>query len=533
MAARLAVFALLLASLQPALASFYTVTSYFVYTESLSIYPDGCRGDECYSYTYTGTLTVSPTVTPTAKPVSTTTRTYTYDDLELVSVFLAPGAVDKSDTIPTSTTRDNLYTDFVVPVVWTAPATCPTQFKVTTYQNVYLPYDVRPYITAESTVTSVYTNTREDSTATYLTKFIDATAIPPASRETGTPTSNYYYTYYVKNCRNPTATGPDYWGPTYTAGGSGSGSGSSSGGGSRSGGSDDWDWTVCSAYTGCVALATWIIVIAVLLPLLFLLGWVESYFWFRRMMLGKSALRLGTVFWCILSLWFILLTRKSHARSPEDQVLLKQYWATLSAGTRIKYWFKYGLRWRYPVELLGNPDGNNPAVMAVPVPPPGQPGPGGAPPPPGDGSEKTQAFAQQQPVYAPGPYGQPQPYQYQQQQPYPPQGQPGFAPPQGYPQPPPGAYMQPPQPGYAPPPGSFDPSQQQQPFPQGQQGQFPQGGPHPPYFPTPSPSQTGTTEVPSVQPTPPPAAAQGQAPPQELGQSGPGVGQGEQPPARG
>ncbi|EAQ92110.1 predicted protein [Chaetomium globosum CBS 148.51] len=504
--ARLAFFAAFLLHLQPAFASFYTVTSYFVLTETSSKLYSTCVED-CRYYTATRTLTVDPTITPTADPISTTTRTYTYDDLEIVSVFVGPDAVDAGDVFTSSTRVANVFTDYAVTVVWTAPSSCPTPFTVTTHSPVYLPYDIRPYVTAVSTATSVWTNTRETETVTWVTKFIDASILPPSSRPTGAPTTNYYYSYFVENCRNPTATGPAYYGPTATARGGGSG-----GGGSRGGADDDWDWNVCSAYTGCVVLATWVIVIAVLFPTIFLIGFIESYCWFRRMMLGRSALRLGTICWCVMSLWFILLTRKSRARSPEDQALLKQYWDTLSAGTRIKYWFKYGFRWRYPVELLGNPDGNNPVIVAAP--PPGQFPPGQ----PGDGSEKPQATAQQQPIYMMQPGQQPYPGQpYMQPVPGQPYMQP--APGQPYMQPYPGQPY-PVQPGF-----NF-------PFPQGQapmQGQQPGFAPAPqmgdgqrqpqqqamqqPYMPAPSPAQTGTTEVPSGQPTPPPGHGPSQTQP--------------------
>jgi hypothetical protein len=340
-------------------------------------------------------------------------------------------------------------------------------------------------MSAASTATSV--STRGGAASTYITHFIPATAVPVSERPN--TASDFLYTYYIRNCRNPTATGSARAAPTGSGGGRG-GSGS---------GSIDWDdWTVCSAMTGCVALATWVIVIATILPLLFLLGFVESYCWFRRMMIGRSALRLGTICWCLMSLWFILLTRKSQERSKEDQVLLKQYWASLSAGTKIKLWFKHGLAWRYPVELLGNPDGNNPVVVqVVPVPgqqPPGQPGDGMS----GGGVDKTQVGMQQQPVYmahsGPPQYMQPVPGQ-----PYP--TQPGVGP-QGYmmPMQPQGAYMVP-QPGFA--PGNGQQQQQQQNLQQM----------YPPYVPSVSPAQTGTTDVPSIQPTPPPGYGYQQPPP--------------------
>ncbi|KAL2130909.1 hypothetical protein VTI74DRAFT_5793 [Chaetomium olivicolor] len=496
--ARVAIFVALLAQLQPALATFWTVTEYYMLSETSSKY-SACT-TSCRYYTYTATRTVQPTVTPTASPVSTRTYSDIYDDVEVISLFLPAGAVAESDLVPiTSTYTENrgpLWTDYAVPVTYTAPSSCPTPFTVETITEIHLPNEVTAHVAPISTATSLYTNTRSNIVVTYVTYILDRTAVP--STLAGNPTTAFAYTYYVQNCRNPTATGAAFRGPGYTSGS----------GGSRSG---DWDdWNVCYAWSGCVGLKTWVIVVATVIPTIFLLGFVESYCWFRRMMLGKSALRLGTICWCCMSLWFILLTRKSAARSPQDQALLKQYWATLSAGQRIKYWFKWGFRWRYPVELLGNPDGSNPAVViqqqGAPM-PPGPPGQGpvnGAAG--GDGTEKAQAVvAQQQPVYMPYP-GQPVYVQPGQQLP------PGFVPaPQGgfmMPVPPQAAYVAPQQgqPGFVPaPPPAGDGQQQQQ-----QQ--------YSPYVPSPSPVHSGTTEVLSMQPTPPPGHEHHHQPPPYGGQ---------------
>ncbi|KAK4124085.1 hypothetical protein N657DRAFT_633240 [Parathielavia appendiculata] len=498
--ARLAVLAALLVPLQPALASFYTVTSYFALTETLST-------RSTRTYTYTDTLTLYPTpatATPTARAVSSSTYINTYYDVEIVSIFVAASDLPSSWLAATTEARDSgVFTNFAVSVTWTAPSSCPTPFTVETITNVNIPNDVEPYLSAPTTVTALMAGMTE--TYTYYTYILDRTQVPSTLIPTN-PTSAFDYSYYVANCRNPTATSSyTARAPNATSGGGGG----RYGGGDWSGGDDDdyWDsdWTACSALTGCVALRTWVIVVATLLPAIFLLGFVESYFWFRRMMLGKSALRLGTVCWCLLSLWFILLTRRSPTRSKEDQVLLRQYWKTLGFGTRMKFWFKYGFKWRYPVELLGNPDGNNPVVvvqqqMAVPLPGPGQQGDGAG----GGGAEKTEGVTAHQPVYMPYPgqaymqpmSGQPLPGQQYPGQPYPGQGYVMMAvPPQG---PYPGH-----QPGFVRAPQMGDVQQQQQ-----QQGQL-----YPPYVPSPSPAQTSTTDAPTMQPTPPPDHHEVQAPP--------------------
>ena len=507
--ARLGIFIALLAQLQPALAAFWTITEYRVITESLSVY-------STYTYTYSRTVTLAPEITPTATPTSSRTVTDTYDDVVSVLLYLPASAVPSSDLVSTTTTRSSLYTLYNVPITYTAPTSCPTPFTVATYTNVYIPYDVRPHITGFSTSTSVYTyryvTNSEDSS---VLVFIDRTAVPATM--ISNPTNDFIYSYYVKSCTNPTATATAR-----------SGSGGSS---SSSGGDDDdyWSgWEVCAAMTGCVAVRTWIIVVATILPSIFLLGFVESYCWFRRMMIGKSALRLGTVCWCFLSLWMICATRKSESRSPADQVLLKQYWATLGAGTRIKLWFKWGFRWQYPVELLGNPTTAGGAVVAA-VPPPGTQPPGGPGGPPGQpapvysgvpGTEKNPATAQT--MFVPPYPGQPYPMQpgqayYDPSAPLPP----GFAPPpQGYmymPVPPQGAYMA----GQQPPPQQQQPGFTPTPPPPGAEGQQV----YPAYVPTPSPGSEhqGFGAAPPApqqqqqqqqQPAQPGQQHQGQQPPQ-------------------
>ncbi|GAB1317127.1 Mid2 domain-containing protein [Madurella fahalii] len=498
---RLAILLALLAHLQPALATIWSVTSYFVISESSEKLRSTCT-ESCRMFTYTSTLTVAPTATPTASPISSRTSVDTYDDVEVVSLYLPGGSVPESDILTTDDYSPGTFSDFAMSTTWTAPASCTSSFTITTHVSVDVPYDVTPFLKPTSTSTSLYTYTAPASTVTWLTMFLDPTDVPSAAVD---PDDNFDYSYYVRNCRNPAAlaTGGDFGGSG--DGGGGGGDFTSGDDFNFSGGDEDWEsgWNVCSALTGCVGLAVWIIVVATLLPTIFLLGFLESYLWFRRLMLGKSALRLGTVCWCALSLWFILLTRKQAARSPQDQALLKQYWATLGFGTRVKLWFKWGFAWKYPVELLGNPDGNNPAIMAATMQPPPPPGGDGAQsmylPVAGkggdDGSEKTQvSHVQQQPGFAPyppGAYGQPVPAP---GQPYPP-------PPPGYMmpmQPPQAAYMgqQPGQPMYgmpATPPPGFN----------GQQPQM-----YPGYVPSPSPVHTTTTDVgtaPStMQPTPPP-----------------------------
>ncbi|KAK0624267.1 hypothetical protein B0T14DRAFT_428178 [Immersiella caudata] len=333
-------------------ATFWTVTSYFAISESTNT----------RSRTFSSTLTVNPTATPTASPISTSVWVQGYQNVTVVYVYINAADIPRADILTTSTRRTINFestTPYAVSVTYTAPSSCPTPFTVRTVTSVRIP----DAVTAQYTPIATHTSTRSNGGVTRYTHIIEADKVPA----TLNPMEDFYYSWYIRDCRDPTTTGS-----ARSRGGGGSGS---------SGGSDLDDWTVCSALPGCTSLATWIIVVATLLPALFLFGFVESYFWFRRLMLGKGTLRFGTICWIILSLWVLCFTRQAQTRSSEDQMMLREKWKTIRAGQRIKLWFKWGFWHSYPVEWLGDPKvGGVPGVMLVQ---PGQFGAPGQPPRPG------------------------------------------------------------------------------------------------------------------------------------------------------
>ncbi|KAL2151633.1 hypothetical protein VTH82DRAFT_6731 [Thermothelomyces myriococcoides] len=399
----LAGFVAILGLLQPALAVFYTVTENCLIITTAEA-PDGglCTGD-CQLHTYTTYRTINPTVTPTGKAVSTSTDIDEYMDAEIVSVFFTDG-VYPDDLLPTDAPSDHLHTRYAVMATWTAPSSCPTPFTVVTYVTVPVFYRIGPYLGGEPTGTSFNTQGVGTEPVTYVTEVIEKSKVAPSALSA--TMTEYYYTNFVQKCRNPTASDPrEFYGPSYT------------GGGLRPGDAE-FDRTHYLNPKGC-GIETWVIVVATVLPTVFLLGFIESYFWFRRMMLGKPALRLGTFCWCCLCLWFILLTRRSPRRSPRDQVMLRQFWNTLSARVRIKLWLKHGFRWRYPVELIGNPDSGK-TDLPVFGPPTPRPRPGDrladangqAPPPPPPSAPAQRA---ELPSHEPEKQAQQQQQQQQQQ----------------------------------------------------------------------------------------------------------------------
>ncbi|EOA87535.1 uncharacterized protein SETTUDRAFT_161082 [Exserohilum turcica Et28A] len=352
MAARYAFMAIAsgaVASAQPYSDEFYTTTTrstsaFWTYTaryeeaatESPYTYYDG----SVITDTYTVYRTIKDDVTPTASPYSTSTGSG-FDDLQVIAEYYTAGAIPDSDLIPettdlfgssASTKSTTTSIEFIMPVTMTAPSSCPTPFTVTTTAAVTVP----PEVTAQVTPTSVKTDTSSVTGDYYIhmyeTWYLSAGAAPFTS------TTNYYYEYYIAECSTPPMS---YAYPTGTTSGS-----------------DDNDSSSSSWYNGCdyyycTPFATYVIVVASVIPGLFLLGFIESWFWFRRLMMGKSAMRFGTVCWVLISLWILCFTRMQDRRSREDQKLLAEKWKNMGSGAAFKAWWKWGFRHRYPEELLG------------------------------------------------------------------------------------------------------------------------------------------------------------------------------------
>lgn len=397
-------------------STFWTVTQRYAAIVTPSVYTRG--SGVVTTYTITDRMrTVKSTVTPTATPTSVSTYSSNYAGVEYVYQYFGLNAVAATDLEPeyddeyySSTTRSSVTTSvrFSMPVTMTAPASCPTQFTVTTTASVSVPSVVRSQITPSSTAPGTTSTYGSSYTYVYETWYLSADSAPFTS------TDDYYYRYYIASCSTPPAARTSS--TTYSGGG-----GSSSGGNDESDSSSAYCYRY-SYYCGS-GLRIWIIVIATVLPGLFLLGFLESWFWFRRLMTGKSAMRFGTVCWVLISLWVMCFMRMQDARSKEDQKLLQEKWKAMGSGAAFKAWWKWGFRHAYPVEHLGQFSKTTVGVVPVGQPlhpamaqtPPGfMPGP----PPPGAPGQ-VYYYGPPPPGWVPTPDGQ------------------GFMPPQGYMYPPP------------------------------------------------------------------------------------------------
>ncbi len=315
----------------PALATFWTVTSYLELDSTTRSHSSGDASDDFFNV-----RTVRTGVVPSAVPLSTSTRVNSYEQVTIVYVYLPPDSVPDSDIQATTDRTPSVPTVFVEPVVYTAPASCPTPFTVSTYTEVSVPSAV----TARVSPTSVTTRTMSVGSGRYT--FVTA-FLAPGAAPLPTYTADYVYTYYVASCRNPTATGAAYYGPSYGVAAAAPSSAAAAA-----------DYRTCSLWAGgCPMLHAWVLAVAVALPTIFVLGFVESFFWFRQLMLGRAALRFGTVCWIAITLWILCFTKTSPPRSLEDQKALRIQWDGLSAATKWTLWWRWGFRHAYPEQLLG------------------------------------------------------------------------------------------------------------------------------------------------------------------------------------
>lgn len=98
----------------------------------------------------------------------------------------------------------------------------------------------------------------------------------------------------------------------------------------------------------------WVIAISIVLPLIFLAGLVESFFWFSRLMQGRSALRLGTLCWSLLTFFGMFAIKNERAREvQQERMVARANWGATGLGGKLKLWLRWGFTWKYPVDLLG------------------------------------------------------------------------------------------------------------------------------------------------------------------------------------
>jgi len=295
--------------------AYSTATSYYEVVPSTTVYSNQATP---YTATYTSRYLIKSGVTPTATPISSTLSIDMYDFTPVRIIYVPAGAVADSDLETTTTTRTHTY--YYEPVTYTAPASCSNHFTYATFKSVSVPTESLASITPTSTEYGYQA----------VTAYLSPGVVPVTAA-----TTDYPYYEYIAECRNPADYESHY----------------------RS-------YDICGPF-GCGYIRVYLLILAIALPSFFVLGFLESWFWFRRLMHGKRALRFGTCCWCAISGWILCFTRVAPSRHPDDFPALKAQWDAMSAGTKWKLWWKWGFRHAYPEALLG-PDPRFP-VRCAPV----------------------------------------------------------------------------------------------------------------------------------------------------------------------
>lgn len=336
-----------------AAARFWTVTK--IYVLNPVAFPSGCDESGATNQPCTATrpgdpfLATHTTQPPDATPITTSKDTYNGWDLEVIEYYYPAGALPRSELQAYDGDYHYTYwyghtTKWLVDLTYTAPTSCPTPlYSYTTKVNLeylqHLPPDLSSLLSSKATLEEreVITSTRtivtsttagnyvtvtETSYYTSATLHVKATDVAPAPIQK--LRERYSMDYYLVQCYLP-------------------------------GEEDPWIKNCPhQAFGRCSKIPEGPAVILAIVGTLFVLGFIENLFWFRRLMLGQWALRCGTVcWWFIATLLMIFVSRYEVGRDPEDQEELRRQWKEMSFWLKMKLWLQWGFRLKYPERWLG------------------------------------------------------------------------------------------------------------------------------------------------------------------------------------
>jgi hypothetical protein len=230
---------------------------------------------------------------------------------------------------------------WVVNLTYSAPTACSTQWTTTTAVSVTPPsqvtFDRLLPTTAVSTSYSVY-NAGGFQSSTYVYKYVwvEPTQVPSTSMN---QLSDEYYpsTLYNNNDKNCRYEGHGYAYSNYPES------------------YEDWYGVAISP------LAILLISVLGWIVLWFLLGILEAWIRFRRLMTGWQTRRGMPVCWALtimpLTLFCLCCFRKGYrARTAHDSAVLQSRWKKLSAWRKFTLFLKWGFRYKYPTILGPAPE---------------------------------------------------------------------------------------------------------------------------------------------------------------------------------
>ncbi|KAJ5910303.1 hypothetical protein N7504_004946 [Penicillium tannophilum] len=302
------------------------------------------------------------TATPVPEAISTITSVDSYSSITVIEK-LYPTSVgtpyDYYDDYYYNTESGNHLTVYVVNITYSAPTACSTQWTTTTAVTVNPPYPLENLLPKTALSTSLYVDNSEPfspTTYTYDYIFVEPTQIPSSSLS------------YLSMEYAPTTLYDDscYYGSSSSSSSSGSGSDSGSGSGSSSyceycyyNDYDDYEgsWFFDSYWMGISPFALTMILLFGWIGIFLIAGFIEAWVRFRRLMLGWQTRRGLPLCWAftVMPFTFLLIIafRKGfRARSETEAVALREQWDGLGFWKKLKLFFVWGFRYKYP-PILG------------------------------------------------------------------------------------------------------------------------------------------------------------------------------------
>lgn len=299
-------------------------------------------------YTETSTFPISPTAT---KPDVLRTFTSIGPDVTGVNLVVAPTAG--------AAITGWEYPAHYVNVVYTMPPSCsyePIQ-TLTTAIPIYVPPEAKNIITPESIITSTETYGYIPDKNTVTMAMLEPSDIPNSVYASA---SSAYADMIFSGCLPyPTSNdGYDSSDTSYTDYSSCSEftwyiAGSAFSGGSCCADGCHYTWGIPPWGLGLAVFFSWF-------GLVLIIGLVESWFIFRRAMLGQKVRRglpYGFAFLCpVLSCLSLFTVKKYPSKTPEQQAFLAARWKEMSTSAAVRLWLSNFFRRTDPTAtLLGLP----------------------------------------------------------------------------------------------------------------------------------------------------------------------------------
>lgn len=316
--------------------------------------------------TFTDIVQISPTVTSLPEALSTITRVstggyYQGDDDVTVVQKLYPSGVGKP--VAYDPWYDASSYIFKVNLTYTAPTGCSSQWTRTVAADVTPPQVAKNLLPNAAEATGSVSLSIDDSRAfqpityTYTVLYVDPTQVPSSSLESLSYSHRPTELYTAAGCAYTSTSDSDSY-PYYNR-------------------YDHYNtpWFLDDYYMGISPLALTLTVSIGWIGLFIILGFLEAWIRFKRLMTGWQTRRGLPVCWAltILPITLLLLCwfKKGYrARSSADAEILNRRWEAMGAWTKLRLFFAWGFRFKYPPML-----GPAPAMVKTSKQPSKNPGP--------------------------------------------------------------------------------------------------------------------------------------------------------------